>query len=165
MVGRVPPSTGSDAVSSLAQTPLDASHRRILPIGTRDWFVEDAFSTPLDYAASSPRLPRTLALDFVEPWASNGFRMELGLLVTELVANAVLHGLPNIHLDVCAVGPVQVRVEVFDGSLALPEIRDPSMDSISGRGLTIIDAIAMEWGARPQPNGKVVWCELMDRGT
>jgi two-component sensor histidine kinase len=127
--------------------------------------VRDAVSVPLSYALSSPLVARTRAVEFVSPWASNEFRMELSLLVTELVTNAVLHGLPDVHLHVCAVGAVRLRVEVFDGSFALPEMRDSPMESTSGRGLRLVDAIAVEWGARPQLNGKVVWCELADRGT
>ena len=104
-------------------------------------------------------------MEFVSPWGSSDFRMELSLLVTELVTNAVLHGLPDIRLHVCTVGAVRVRVEVFDGSPALPELCDSSLESTSGRGLKLVDAIAVEWGARPQLDGKVVWCELADRGT
>jgi two-component sensor histidine kinase len=102
-------------------------------------------------------------MKFVSPWASDDFCMEVGLLVTELVTNAVVHGLPAIHLQVCILGAARVRVEVFDGSLSLPEMREPSLESTSGRGLQLVAGIASRWGARPQLNGKVVWCELADR--
>jgi hypothetical protein len=29
-----------------------------------------------------------------------------------------------------------------------------------GRGLTVVAALASRWGWRPEPFGKVVWCEL-----
>lgn len=125
--------------------------------------MSDAFAIGLDYAPSSPFVARTRALEFVSPWASDNFRAELSLLVSELVTNAVLHGLPNIRLHVSAVAAFRVRLEVFDGSAALPQMYEPSVENLSGRGLRIVDAIAMKWGARPLEGGKVVWCELLDR--
>ena len=127
--------------------------------------MRDALAMSLDHAPSSPLVARTRALGFVSPWASERFSAELSLLVSELVTNAVLHGLPNIRLEMCALAAFRVRVEVFDGSDALPEMRNPSVENLSGRGLRIIDAIALEWGARPLLNGKVVWCDLMDHAT
>jgi two-component sensor histidine kinase len=88
--------------------------------------------------------------------------MNLGLLATELVANAVMHGLPNIRLEAFEVGAFHVRVEVSNGSRALPEMCDCSVDSTSGRGLQLIDAVALKWGFITLLTGKVVWCELTD---
>jgi hypothetical protein len=125
--------------------------------------VRDALALGLEYALSSPLVARTRAMEYVRPWASDRFCGDLSILVSELVTNAVLHGLPDIHLHVCAVAARRVRLEVFDGSDALPEVRNPSVEALSGRGLRIVDAIAVEWGARPLLDGKVVWCELMDQ--
>jgi hypothetical protein len=124
--------------------------------------VHDALALDLQYAPSSPLIARTRAVEFVSPWASDRFCGDLRVLVSELVTNAVLHGLPDIRLNVCTVAALRVRFEVFDGSDALPEIRKPSIESRSGRGLKIVDAIATDWGARRLLDGKVVWCELTD---
>jgi hypothetical protein len=100
----------------------------------------------------------------VRPWASDDLGSALSLLVSELVANAVAHGLPQVHLDVRMEGRSLIRVEVSDGSRSLPELRAPSLDSSSGRGLQLVDAMASTWGAQLQPHGKVVWFELVDPG-
>ena len=85
------------------------------------------------------------------------------LLTSELVTNAVLHGLTPVTVLVSDDG-VRVRVEVADGRpgpLSLPS-EGPAADRISGRGLGIVDHLADRWGCRPQqdPAGKVVWFEL-----
>ncbi|HUJ08004.1 MAG TPA: ATP-binding protein [Streptosporangiaceae bacterium] len=54
-----------------------------------------------------------------------------------------------------------VRIEVYDSSCTpLPAPRDGDDDEETGRGLTVIAALATDWGWRPDSLGKVVWCEL-----
>jgi hypothetical protein len=42
----------------------------------------------------------------------------------------------------------------------MPELRTPTLDDLSGRGLVIVDAIAAKWGVRPRDPGKTVWAHL-----
>ena len=81
------------------------------------------------------------------------------MLVSELVANAVLHTATPIEV-VVAVDGVRVRVEVHDGSPRLPVRKYYSEMSGTGRGLTLVDSMSAAWGAEPTDNGKVVWFEL-----
>ena len=54
-----------------------------------------------------------------------------------------------------------VRIEVQDSSLVpLPPPRPGEDDDESGRGLTVVAALARNWGWQAAPAGKVVWCEL-----
>jgi hypothetical protein len=54
-----------------------------------------------------------------------------------------------------------VRIEVYDSSLVpLPPARAGDDDDESGRGLTVVAALAQAWGWQPRRVGKVVWCEL-----
>jgi hypothetical protein len=54
-----------------------------------------------------------------------------------------------------------VRIDVHDSSPApLPPACHHDADDENGRGLTVVAAIAERWGWRPEPFGKVVWCEL-----
>lgn len=54
-----------------------------------------------------------------------------------------------------------VRIDVHDSSpLPVPPARDHDADDENGRGLTVVAALAVRWGWRPEPFGKVVWCEL-----
>jgi anti-sigma regulatory factor (Ser/Thr protein kinase) len=82
------------------------------------------------------------------------------LLVTEIVTNAVLHALTPMSLSV-EVGADVVRIEVRDGSELPPRMRDFSPIAATGRGLRLLEGLAVRWGVRPEPSGgKVVWFEV-----
>lgn len=84
------------------------------------------------------------------------------LLVTELVANAVIHGRGDVLLTV-ARDRTTLRVEVSDGSTARPVLVDGSALRESGAGLRLVDALATRWGAGTRTDGrpgKSVWFTL-----
>jgi len=84
------------------------------------------------------------------------------LLVSEVVTNAVLYGVgESIEVDVrCDHG--RLRVEVGDPNPSLPIRRRPGPGSTSGRGLELVDVLALAWGADPlERGGKVVWFEVV----
>ena len=81
------------------------------------------------------------------------------LLVSELVANAVLHTGTPIDVVVKTAGP-WARVEVHDGSQQLPVRKNYSSMSGTGRGLVLVDRMATRWGADATDGGKMVWFEL-----
>ena len=57
--------------------------------------------------------------------------------------------------------PERVRIEVHDSSpVPLPPTCHRDADDETGRGLTVVAALAVSWGWQPAAQGKVVWCEL-----
>src|SRR4051794_87180 len=89
---------------------------------------------------------------------------DVQLCVTELVGNVIRHvgeGTP-VRVRVARIGQ-GVRVEVADPDpRALPVLMRVAEDDESGRGLVLLDAVALRWGVRPEAVGKAVWCELSD---
>ena|ERR1035441_3750620 len=81
------------------------------------------------------------------------------LLVDELVANAVLHGEGPISLAV-GVQSDCVRIAVADEGRGRPVRQAPSSYSETGRGLSIVNAAASQWGVEATDQGKSVWFEL-----
>jgi PAS domain S-box-containing protein len=81
------------------------------------------------------------------------------LLVSEVVTNAVLHAGTAIKVTV-RVEQASVRVEVRDGSVALPSRRHYDEGAATGRGLELVDLLATTWGTEQESNGKVVWFEV-----
>lgn len=81
------------------------------------------------------------------------------LLVSEVVTNACLHaGGPRELVLRHADG--HLRVEVSDGSHALP-VRRPHAPSLpGGHGLMMLDRLAADWGSVPSAAGKTVWLEV-----
>jgi serine phosphatase RsbU (regulator of sigma subunit)/anti-sigma regulatory factor (Ser/Thr protein kinase) len=98
-------------------------------------------------AAALGDLPRTVVED-------------TELVVTELVTNAVLHGGAPVVLRVGPT-PTGVRVEVQDSGREMPLVPVPTVDSMTGRGLSLVAALASSWGIEPAAaGGKVVWAEV-----
>lgn len=86
------------------------------------------------------------------------------LLVSELVANAVLHTGTAITV-VVRLDDDTARIEVHDGSHQLPMRKHYSSMSGTGRGLMMVDRLASSWGAEPTADGKVVWAEIDSTST
>jgi len=85
-------------------------------------------------------------------------------VVSELVGNAVRHARAR-RGDVVTVDwsvlRDRVQVRVLDGgSGSVPRLRNPPMDSVHGRGLQIVAALAVRWGVESVPGGRCVWAEL-----
>ena len=57
-----------------------------------------------------------------------------------------------------------VCVRVRDDSPAMPEQRSVTADAVGGRGLVIVDALSLEWGAYPVAGGKVTWASIAEGG-
>lgn len=89
--------------------------------------------------------------------------------VSELVTNAVLHAGSGIVLTVTTLlvgGEERLRLTVRDGSPTLPRWVPHTLGAGTGRGLTLISALASAHGAQVGTDaaggagGKDVWCEL-----
>jgi len=83
------------------------------------------------------------------------------LVVSELVANAVMHGWGRIGLRVEDT-PAGLRIEVQDENPEPPTELEGHETGIGGYGLTIIGRLA-EWGWEPADGGKVVWALVPTR--
>ena len=82
------------------------------------------------------------------------------MLVSELVANAILHSGTPLEVVVIPDGD-RLRVEVHDGSAEMAVRKHYSDMSGTGRGLMLVERMAAEWGCdRTADGGKVVWFEL-----
>ncbi|MFL5736225.1 MAG: ATP-binding protein [Actinomycetota bacterium] len=84
------------------------------------------------------------------------------LLVTEVVANSVVHGDTRdpirVHVE---ARPRALRVQVSDTGPAFePDARRPRERSESGWGLFLVDTLADRWGVRPSDDDVTVWFEL-----
>ncbi len=106
------------------------------------------------------------ARDFVSGHATDLGRAVVAdaeLLVTELVSNALRYGAPEIVVSVSRrVDGLEVAVKDDGPTLPALPATAPGSRVGRGRGLLIVDAVARQWGVRPesQAAGKTVWFAL-----
>jgi anti-sigma regulatory factor (Ser/Thr protein kinase) len=81
------------------------------------------------------------------------------LLTSELVTNAVLHAATPFTVTLHLMAD-RIRVDVADGSTVVPSIKDYATDAATGRGLTLFNTLASNWGVQPVMGGKIVWFEI-----
>lgn len=97
------------------------------------------------------------------PELDEGVLDDVTLIVSELVSNAVQHGEPEILLRML-VEPFSIDVSVLDHGTTVPPatIEVPDTGATSGRGLSIVDHLASDWGVQPLDggDGKHVWARL-----
>lgn len=92
-------------------------------------------------------------------WECDDLLDTVTLLVSELVTNAVVHARSEIEVGVHLLGD-RLRIEVGDSSDNVVRRRAAADDEGSGRGMTMVEALAQAWGIDARPGGKVVWFEL-----
>jgi anti-sigma regulatory factor (Ser/Thr protein kinase) len=103
---------------------------------------------------------RRFVADTLDEWHLSRFGDDACLVVSELVANAVIHSRTAIRVTVRSDGVDLVRVEVYDENSRLPTQSSPPLDATSGRGLAIVGAVATSWGTQSHDDGKTVWAQL-----
>ena len=117
----------------------------------------------LPHTLAAPALARRYVTSMAAAWAAETLELAI-LLTSELVTNAVVHGLGPVQL-LLSDDDGRLIIEVSDGKLGpLPRTPGrPSGAAESGRGLLIVERLAARWGcrARRMPPGKVVWFELL----
>lgn len=92
-------------------------------------------------------------------WGCEPLEETAALLLSELVANSLLHAKSEVHVSVLLMDDV-LRVEVADDSPRMPRRRRYGLDATTGRGLSLVAEMARDWGSRRRGAGKVVWFEV-----
>ena len=101
---------------------------------------------------------RRFAISVVREWGCDF--TDLGLVVGELAANAVLHGRSSFTVSLRRHRN-RIAVEVADDSPQPPSMTVVPGAASSGRGLVIVDRLSRVWGVRPGASGgKVIWADL-----
>lgn len=111
---------------------------------------------------SNPELvmaARHFVTDRLTAWEATDHAEAAVLIASELVTNAVLHARTAVVLRLMLRGET-VRIEVFDENPRLPVVSPSPPEATSGRGLSLVVAVATAWGMEHRNDGKVVWAEV-----
>jgi len=131
--------------------------------GTDDrWPLQDFLE--LGALLSAVPCARLHARQVLREWGIAGVADSAGLLVTELVANAVrasrgmaqVSGVVQVWLLSDAA---QILILVWDASPQPPVLKAVADEAEHGRGLRLVEAVSEQWGwfSREDGDGKFVW--------
>ncbi len=144
--------------------PQSASHVTTTPL---------TFTQLISSTRRGARLARLLSVDQMRSWgAPQDLAKRAEIVVAELAAKAVLHGsLPGRSFRLTLTfdtAPGRLRVDVTDSRGDMwPLVRPASVAPdaslpTSGRGLSLVAAIADRWDTLPYPpSGKIVRAKLV----
>lgn len=132
--------------------------------------VSDAASCALPARYEAVREARRFTRKTLDQWDMGERFDDVCLVASELVTNALRHGLPANDACVRREPPVRLHLMRWTERLVCA-VRDPSHDSPvaretddfsaeSGRGLFLVDSFSDSWGWHPLAgalSGKVVW--------
>jgi anti-sigma regulatory factor (Ser/Thr protein kinase) len=89
------------------------------------------------------------------------------LLLSEVVTNAIKHtasgrgGWLLVAVADCGGGAVQLEVVDEGSDVSKPGVRDfPEVEGFNGRGLWLVQALALEWGWHEDEAGRTVWFQV-----
>jgi GAF domain-containing protein/anti-sigma regulatory factor (Ser/Thr protein kinase) len=121
--------------------------------------ASDGVVLPLPNEVDAASQARRAVLEFLASRGCEAVADDAVLAISELVTNAVLHAVPPVELRLVPVDR-GVRAEVRDGSRIIPVRPLASTDTMTGRGIALVEAVSDRWGVEQRPDGKVVWCEV-----
>ncbi|MFE7231067.1 ATP-binding protein [Streptomyces sp. NPDC002405] len=133
---------------------------------------QQAFTLRFTASPRGARLARRLASHQMDAWGwgyGTPAHDAVELVVAELAANAVTHGLVpgrDAELRLSREDGGRVRVEVSDArGERLPAARDVGTGEDGGQGLLLVASLAEAWGTTPRPSapGKTVWAVMATR--
>ena len=120
---------------------------------------------------------RAFALRTMHRWGETDRADDVAAVVSELLANALRHALPQaagevspwpIRLGLLHAGS-HVVCALADPGAGIPMLREPHQLEESGRGLLVVASLSDQWGYCPAPErqhaeGKVVWAAFAAGG-
>ncbi|WP_045880263.1 SpoIIE family protein phosphatase [Pseudofrankia sp. DC12] len=109
-------------------------------------------------AVSRSRRLVSATLSGAEP-RLRALQTDVALVAGELLTNALLHGAAPVTMRLLT-SRAGLRLEVADASPVAPLRGRAGSESLTGRGILILDAVATRWGTTADGGGKVIWVEF-----
>jgi anti-sigma regulatory factor (Ser/Thr protein kinase) len=121
----------------------------------------------LPYTASSVGVARRRLIgDLAEAGVFEATACDAGLVLSELISNALRHATPlpgSVVRVSWELGDGYVELCVSDGGGPTePRVSTPASSAVGGRGLSIVDRLSLRWGVYSGPDASeiTVWAAL-----
>jgi anti-sigma regulatory factor (Ser/Thr protein kinase) len=85
---------------------------------------------------------------------------DAALVVSEMVGNSIRAGYGESLLLRLSWTPRRLRIEVHDDAPGQPRVVQAEPEAETGRGMWIVNQLAVRWGVIRKQPGKVVWAEI-----
>jgi anti-sigma regulatory factor (Ser/Thr protein kinase) len=131
--------------------------------------LQPAATCPLEPRPESVKLGRDFARAALRQWGMAVLADVAELVVSELVTNALRHGVPSarrllterpVRLKLLAQTPFLMCM-VSDPGAGIPVLRESDPTQENGRGLRVVEACSVRWGWHLlDEGGKIVWALL-----
>jgi anti-sigma regulatory factor (Ser/Thr protein kinase) len=114
-----------------------------------------------EFASNPVAVPagRRFVAALLDDWGCAHLTDTAILLTSEILTNAVVHGLGPVRLQLRHTD-LEIAVIVSDRGWYQPRPRLADLTDESGRGLSLLELLSTSWGARATPDGKDVWFTL-----
>jgi anti-sigma regulatory factor (Ser/Thr protein kinase) len=115
----------------------------------------------IEFASDPAAVPagRRFVAALLDDWDCAHLTDTATLLTSEILTNAVVHGLGPVRLRVRRTD-IEIAVIVSDRGWYQPQPRLADPTDESGRGLSLLEMLSASWGARATADGKDVWFTL-----
>lgn len=151
------PEETCDAVLDVLLPPVQSDDIALLVARTRVLGSEQVAQWDIESDPAAVSRVRAALSPLLAEWGLENLRETTELILSELITNAMRHG----------VGPIKVRLlrdhtltcEVYDHSLTSPHLRHAATMDEGGRGLFLVAQLTARWGTRYTKDGKVIWAE------
>jgi len=123
-------------------------------------------SVDVPASVQGPAAARGVVAAVLPVWELPDLSDDAQLVVSELVTNAYRHapGTDSFELELVRQSD-GVRISLADRNAVRPVIAELKADhQPTGRGMAIVAALAVRWGAEDHHGGKRVWVDLQREG-
>ena len=117
----------------------------------------------LDRGLTAPGDARDWLTTTFGPHITSAHLDDASLVLSELVTNALRHGLGAIVVHGALVDNDCLRLSVTDWADELPRLLAADPDRIGGVGMRVVAALSTEWNVAAFPGGKTVWASIAAR--
>lgn len=150
-------------MTDLRHIDAQASPRPRVPLGAdRQISMSASLVATLPRDRSAARMARELIAERFTAELDQDQLFAAKLLATELINNAVVHGVGEITLE-ADMDDQRLRVHVIDEGTGFErQVRETGFEDVGGRGLWIVDAESSRWGVFEGTTH--VWFELERSG-